>query len=139
MVDQTRFTTVPFAYEVIRELIRSKDLQRPKDHFDLKLHVAIPRADTVEDGILTIQVDRIDLAAIERLVKYIHPNGDKVVETSARITSDGSPFKISVTLPAGRARTTKATVSVSPEMERIILDLLMRGFESELGVSLGRD
>ena len=131
MVDQTRFTTVRPAIEVMRDLLLPLAF-RPNDGdtFMLTLKVKIPRLDNVEDGILSLVADRIDLNKADPVAPFRHRNKDAVFVTTARLPEDATPFDIDVTIPYGKARYEGASVTVSPEMEHIILDWLVRDIEN---------
>lgn len=89
--------------------------------FHMELTVAMRYTDSVEDGKITLLVD-----GISERPAYIHPNGDHVFATWARIEPEGEPFRISITPPIGVSHIEGAAVVVSTEMERIILEYLER-------------
>lgn len=123
MLDQTRFISVQTGDEVIRQLYLKDDLRKIEgDNFTLNLVVSIPFADEVVDGTITLIVDR----PTARRVVYQHPNGDVVFQTTARLEPHGEAFEISLTPPNGTSDFEGAAVTVSPKMERIILDYLDR-------------
>lgn len=122
-MDQTRFMTVDTGDEVIRQLDMDGRLSAEEgDTFALRLNVAISYEDEVVEQSFTLIASRIK----HRMPAYEHPNGDDVYETTAQIESVGESFAVSVTLPLGRTSFEGACVTVSTEMERIILEYIAR-------------
>ena len=121
-MDQTRFTTVASGDDIIKQLYASGDPKAPVENpFPMALTVAMRYNDAVEDGEITLLTD-----GISERPAYVHPNGDHVFATWARIEQDGEPFQISITPPIGVSHIEGAAVVVSTEMERIILEYLER-------------
>lgn len=122
-MDQTRFTTVAIADEVIRQYYLKDELQAKEGNtFKLELRVAIPFNDEVAEGSVTLIVGRRNTA---RPV-FTHANQDEVLQAFARIEPDGEAFRIDLTLPYGTSSIEGASVTVSPEMERIIFEYIAR-------------
>lgn len=122
-MDQTRFTTVASGDVIIKQLYASGDPTNPEENpFSMELTVAMRYTDSVEDGKIALLIDGI---TSEQLA-YVHPNGDHVFATWARIEPEGEPFQISITPPIGVSHIEGAAVVVSTEMERIIIEYLER-------------
>ncbi len=84
--------------------------------FPLKLVVPISYGDTVEDGAITLLVERIKGTA------FVHANKDRVYSTWARIVREGEAFRITVEVPEEGTHASGATVYVAEDMERVILE-----------------
>lgn len=121
-MDQTRFTTALTGDQIIREFFLRDELQAEEGTtFELALEdVAVRFADEVADGSIVIIVERRNNAR----PAYTYPNGDDVLETRARLKPGGESFSISLTLPYGESNVAGARVTVSSEMERIILEYI---------------
>lgn len=135
MVDQTRFTTKQEAYKVLDGLLRPLEFRRDEgDFFVVDLMVPIRRDDVVEDGTLSIYVERLDLTKNEPINAYRYENRDALLRTRARLSKEeGKPtFGINVFIPHREAKSAGATITVSEEMERQILEGLHEDVEREL-------
>lgn len=120
-MDQNRFTTILTGDEVIRELFLSHERRATfGDAFQLDMYVSVSSQDSVQEHEWSVYADRVDAPA------YTHPSGEVVIETFARLTPGGEPFKISVTPPLGTSHIQGASVTISPEMSQIFQRQLER-------------
>lgn len=116
-VDQTRFMTDEVALVVEGQLTLASDARVVEGNsFQLKLVVPISYGDTVEEGSLTLIVERIKGTA------FVHANDDRIYSTWARVVPDGEAFRITVEVPEEGTNVLGATVYVAEDMERVILE-----------------
>ena len=121
-MDQTRFNTVLTADEVIRQLLNDEPQATKETTFKLDLIVPIHFSDEVIEKSMTLIVDcytKVNPA-------FTHANKDDVHATTARIEPEGELFKIDITRHHATGRMEGASVTVSHQMERIILEYLAR-------------
>ena len=117
MQDSYRFKTVESSIWVLGELYKDS----PEDSsFACAIAVAAAGLDEVRDVELTLYVERIGL----RPHSFQMANGDRVYSTRAQLKPDGSWFPVDVVIRARQAEVAPATISVSDEVERALLELL---------------
>ena len=125
-MDQTRFVTLQKGIEVASDLVLPEAERRNKgESFALSLVVAIPWADGSEKP-LDIIVDRV---STRQPPGHTLANGDIVVDTIARLQTNGTPFKISLMFHLELMRADGAEVRVSKDMERIIFARLAQNID----------
>lgn len=116
--------------EIARALSRKHNMDATDDSFTLTLLVPISSQADVEERI-DIIVDRRPNNEGKKGYKY--PNGDRIVERAARLRDDGDKFDIAIKLYIfGGPDAPEPHVTVSPDMERIILALNAADADLEL-------
>lgn len=130
MVDQTRFTTVRPGIAIMRDLLRPAGFQAGEsDTFALELNVMNPQVPAGDEHILVIIANRIDLKKVDRAAEFRNRNKDVLFVTMARTSPGGEQFEIDITIPFRRPDKNGAIVTVSEEMERILIEQMISEIE----------
>lgn len=114
-----RYETVESGRFVVEQLYLN---DREEPEFMCEIKVPIPRPDSVAEGTLILWVRRI----YDAPESYTHSNDDRVYRTRAHFTFSDELFDIDIVVYSREAEFTGATVSVSPEANRIIREALDR-------------
>lgn len=107
MSGSLRYMTVESSMEILRQLY----LDTREEFFTCTIVVPLPRADTVEDGTLQLDIKRTNNQEPDRRMA----NGDWIFGTRARFTGDTTEFDIDVVTRTRQADTVSATISMAGE------------------------
>lgn len=119
-MDQTRFDTVLIADDVIRQLLNDGPQATKETTFRLELIVPIHFSDEVVKKSMTLIVDHRN----NDNPVFVHSNKDGVYATMACIEPGGKLFQIDILCPYATRYMESASVTVSQQMELIILGYL---------------
>lgn len=128
-LDQTVFPTLQSGLQVAQELDATVAERQVKgDSFTLSLLVDIPHQDE------PLPLDLIVARMTSTLKEQGHQlaNGDIIIETTAKLESEGPEFKVSILLRSEQMKESGAEVFVSKDMERIILTQLSQAADQLL-------